>query len=129
MKPRTIPCVFCKQPLNERTDKNQKPYFICDDCGTQLFVRGIVGRRLLDRVLQEATTGQRAPITDTEASSAKCDLHDLYSYIEIFCQGEMIIGDRERPRESQILFTEWADDACERIGKIVSKAANSCKKR
>ena len=129
-KARTMPCIFCKEPLDERTDKNQKPYFVCDDCGTQLFVRGIVGRRLLDEAargnLFEPTTRQSTQITHSEASSVKRDLDHLYSYIEIFCEDEIIIPDRAR-LDSQILFTEWASGACERIRSVVSRAASSTK--
>jgi hypothetical protein len=96
-------------------------------------VRGVVGRRLLDDVAQgipfESTTRQDAPITRIEESSAKIDLEHLKSYIEIFCEDEIIIRDRTRPRESQILFTQWANEVCQRIGGLVSKAANSDKKR
>jgi hypothetical protein len=129
-KARTMPCIFCKQPLDERTDKNQKPYFVCDECGTQLFVRGIVGRRLLDVAVRDnlfqPMTRPSSQITRTEASSVKRDLDDLCSYIEIFCEGEIIIPDRAR-LDSQILFTEWASGVCERIRSLVSRAANSTK--
>lgn len=130
LKPRTIPCTFCKRPLDERTDKNQKPYFVCDDCGTQLFVRGIEGRRLLDDAVRdnlfEPTTRQSTQITCTEALSVKKDLDHLYAYIEIFCESEIIIPDRTR-LDSQILFTEWASGACERIRSLVSRAASPTK--
>ena len=56
------------------------------------FVRGIVGRRLLDDTVRDnlfaPTTRQSTQITRTEASSVKRDLDHLYSYIEIFCEGE-----------------------------------------
>jgi hypothetical protein len=121
--------VFCKQPLIERTDKNAKPYFICDVCGTQLFVRGIVGRRLLDEAVRrdrsEQATRQDTQITSTDASSVKRDLDHLYSYIEAFCEGEIIILDPTQPCQSQVLFTEWARGACERIRSLVSRAAKS----
>jgi DNA-directed RNA polymerase subunit RPC12/RpoP len=38
-----ILCFLCIQELPERTDKNRKPYFICDSCGVQIFVRGRQG--------------------------------------------------------------------------------------
>jgi len=37
------PCFFCTEELTQRTDKNGKPYFICDACGVQVFVRGRQG--------------------------------------------------------------------------------------
>lgn len=38
-----IPCFLCSQELDQRKDKNQKPYFVCDPCGVQIFVRGRQG--------------------------------------------------------------------------------------
>jgi len=34
-----IPCFLCGKQLKRRIDKNRKPYFICDPCGTQIFIR------------------------------------------------------------------------------------------
>ena len=34
-----LPCNLCSQKLQQRTDKNGKPYFICDPCGVQMFIR------------------------------------------------------------------------------------------
>ena len=34
-----IPCFLCGKKLSVRTDKNGKPYLICDPCGSQHFIR------------------------------------------------------------------------------------------
>ena len=34
-----LPCFLCGAKLEKRTDKNSKPYFVCNPCGIQLFVR------------------------------------------------------------------------------------------
>jgi len=34
-----LPCILCGNRLAKRTDKHSKPYFVCDPCGIQLFVR------------------------------------------------------------------------------------------
>jgi DNA-directed RNA polymerase subunit RPC12/RpoP len=50
-----LPCFLCGKELEERTDKNQKPYFVCDPCGTQVFIRrkqGIENLRHLMRTLR-----------------------------------------------------------------------------
>ena len=52
----TIPCFLCGIRLQERTDKNQKPYFVCDPCGIQLFIRrkaGIERLKILKRNLRD----------------------------------------------------------------------------
>jgi len=33
------PCFLCGDPLDIRYTKNGKPYFICDSCGLQAFIR------------------------------------------------------------------------------------------
>jgi hypothetical protein len=34
-----LPCFLCGKELHQRVDKNRKPYFVCDPCGTQMFIR------------------------------------------------------------------------------------------
>lgn len=40
----TIPCFLCGAKLAVRTDKNGKPYLLCDPCGSQHFIRRQQGR-------------------------------------------------------------------------------------
>ena len=35
-----MPCFLCSKELELRRDKHKKPYFVCDSCGVQIFVRG-----------------------------------------------------------------------------------------
>src|SRR5258708_1554557 len=35
----TIPCLLCAAKIKRRKDKHGKPYFVCDPCGVQLFIR------------------------------------------------------------------------------------------
>jgi hypothetical protein len=115
--------MFCKQPLDERTDKNDKPYFVCDDCGTQLFVRGSVGRRLLDEVMRngnaKAKEKTRPPLTKTQALAINSDLEALNGYVKIFCEGEIIIRQESTAPDGQALFTVWTSQLCDRISKLV----------
>lgn len=46
-----IPCFLCTEELAQRNDKNQKPYFICDSCGVQIFVRGRQGIKNLAQLI------------------------------------------------------------------------------
>ena len=55
-----IPCFLCGRKLTVRTDKNGKPYLICDPCGSQHFIRRKQGmERLgdLDLYIQRQKTG------------------------------------------------------------------------
>lgn len=40
---RSFACPLCGKFLEVRESKKGKPYVICDDCGMQMFVRGIEG--------------------------------------------------------------------------------------
>ena len=49
-----LPCFLCGQKLEKRSDKHSKPYFVCDLCGIQLFVRRKHGIDRLDALLKTA---------------------------------------------------------------------------
>jgi chaperonin cofactor prefoldin len=48
-----LPCILCGKKLDQRTDKNGKPYFICNPCGTQFFVRRKQGIEKLEELIGE----------------------------------------------------------------------------
>src|ERR1700676_1571194 len=51
-----LPCFLCGKELEQRTAKSGKPYFVCDPCGTQFFVRrkqGIEKLAYLFRTIRE----------------------------------------------------------------------------
>lgn len=45
------PCFVCSKKLDLRISKAKKPYFICDDCGVQIFFRRKKGIERLYRLL------------------------------------------------------------------------------
>ena len=47
-----IPCLLCGKRLNKRVDKNGKPYFVCDPCGVQMFIRRPQGIENLSELIQ-----------------------------------------------------------------------------
>jgi transcription elongation factor Elf1 len=47
-----FPCPVCTQPREVRVTKKDKPYFICDPCGIQVFVRGPAGVAEFNRLLK-----------------------------------------------------------------------------
>jgi DNA-directed RNA polymerase subunit RPC12/RpoP len=47
-----IPCFLCTQELGLRRDKHKKPYFVCDSCGMQIFVRGRQGMENLSQLIE-----------------------------------------------------------------------------
>ena len=48
-----LPCILCGRKLDQRTDKNGKPYFTCDPCGTQFFIRRKRGMEKLEELIHE----------------------------------------------------------------------------
>ena len=54
----SLPCLLCVEKLEKRTDKNGKPYFVCNPCGIQLFVRRPHGIKLLDNLLADAARNE-----------------------------------------------------------------------
>lgn len=47
-----LPCLLCTAKLERRRDKNGKPYFVCNPCGIQLFIRRQHGIALLEKLLR-----------------------------------------------------------------------------
>jgi hypothetical protein len=48
-----LPCLLCTANLEKRIDKNRKPYFVCNPCGIQLFIRRQHGIALLEKLLRD----------------------------------------------------------------------------
>ena len=47
-----LPCFLCSQKLRLRRDKHDKPYFVCESCGVQIFVRGRQGIENLRQLIE-----------------------------------------------------------------------------
>src|SRR5580700_3982805 len=88
----TFPCALCKQELVRRTDKKGKPYFVCEECGTQFFIRYRTGIAKLEALMQAAPEAKRsafklpAPI----ALGVKKELDLLDDASEIVTEAEEI---------------------------------------
>ena len=53
-----LPCLLCGKTLEKRIDKNGKPYFVCDPCGIQLFIRKKQGIELLEETFRNLEKAQ-----------------------------------------------------------------------
>jgi hypothetical protein len=49
----SLPCFLCGHKLEKRVSKNDKPYFVCDACGIQLFIRRKQGIERLSKLIPE----------------------------------------------------------------------------
>lgn len=52
-----IPCFLCGALLQVKQTKNDKPYFICEPCGLQTFVRCKPGIKKLQKMLADLAQG------------------------------------------------------------------------
>lgn len=52
-----IPCPTCHRELEHRMSKKQKPYFVCEPCGVQIFFRLQEGIERLEAALPRSITG------------------------------------------------------------------------
>jgi DNA-directed RNA polymerase subunit RPC12/RpoP len=101
-----IPCFLCSQELTQRTDKNRKPYFVCDPCGVQIFIRGRQGIKNLAQLIetlqerdfpfrQHAETLYEIQAVLTEIRGIEKEIKSLESVLDIFFTDEH----KERARE------------------------------
>ena len=105
-----IPCFLCSQELRLRRDKHEKPYFICDSCGMQIFVRGRQGKENLDQLLktlrerdfpfrEHARVLHEIQAVLTEIRGIEKEIEKLDSIVDVFAS-KRHIKDKERARRS-----------------------------
>jgi hypothetical protein len=112
----SLPCTLCAQPLEQRADKNGKPYFVCDECGTQFFVRGSLGKeRLLALLRRTKSIAGKANGSSKELKALLADLDNLHGFIEAFDGGERIFLSGSPEIENSVPFVDWSRQLCERI--------------
>ncbi len=118
----TIPCMLCARLLEQRADKNGKPYFVCELCGTQFFIRGVAGRERLAELFRNIKTATQGEVQssageDLDALELQQDLSLLQSYIETFCADETVIPLKPFTPENAVPFPEWSADVCARLSR------------
>jgi hypothetical protein len=124
-----IPCFLCVQELEQRTDKNRKPYFICDPCGVQIFIRGRQGIKNLSQLiatLKEKDFAFREHMTTlydiqgilTEIRGIEKEIDSLSSVIDIVITNER----KERTRE---LLKKRIETLLGRLDQIAKGRARS----
>src|SRR5437879_5883810 len=105
-----IPCFLCSQELRLRRDKHKKPYFVCDPCGVQIFVRGRQGIENLTQLIEtirehdfpfreHARILHEIQAVLTEIRGLEKELEALDSAFDAFAS-DRHNKDKERARES-----------------------------
>jgi hypothetical protein len=101
-----LPCLLCGDGLKQRTDKNGKPYFVCDPCGMQMFIRRKKGHENLT-LLFEALRKTGLPIRQhavvlykirailQEIDGVECEIKKLNGALKVFSKNKV----RKRTQE------------------------------
>lgn len=61
--PESIPCFLCGDFQKIKLTKNNKPYFICDTCGIQAFIRKTDGINRLTDLINNSTLYKKIYLT------------------------------------------------------------------
>ena len=81
-----LPCILCGKQLDQRTDKNNKPYFICNPCGMQIFIRRELGIQKLEQLIRNLKEGELQLKTHTqvlyEVQAILSEMDDLKAEIK-----------------------------------------------
>jgi hypothetical protein len=72
-----LKCFLCTDLLEQRTDKNGKPYFVCDPCGTQYFVRKPTGIAHLNALTKKKPQQPKPPTWLKDVEDLKLDSYSL----------------------------------------------------
>lgn len=68
-KPVTLPCPTCHKELEQRESRKSKPYFVCESCGVQVFIRYQKG---IERLSQ--ATASKSLVLDEYVICRKCQV-------------------------------------------------------
>jgi hypothetical protein len=115
----SVPCVLCNRYLEQREDKNGKPYFVCDECGIQLFVRGTNGIERLARLQSRL----RAAPSKASTKDLEAELDCLQVHIEEYCADELVLPPGSSRIEDALPFVDWSRRVYERVRGELYKGA------
>jgi hypothetical protein len=92
---------LCGDDLEQRQTKNNKPYFVCNSCGVQLFIRCAQGIENLQRLIK--TLHEREiPI--------RAHAHNLFQISAILQELQGLERERKKIEDSVGLFTTLSEE-------------------
>lgn len=109
------PCPICGDKLDIRIGKRKKPYFICDSCGVQLFVRKSNGiKKLAEKLNIELNVGIPTENKERNIIQNFAQLNHLIPKIsllnklisEIEKNEILFLGDRDTEKRKKELYLE-----------------------
>jgi hypothetical protein len=117
LKQQSIPCFLCRDAVEIRCDKHRKPYFICEGCGIQAFIRRKAGMQLLRKLQENSFSSLEIIQLGRELSLLKREKSKINSQKGIFFQDE----DLTKAEEA---INQKTQEITEKIKKL-SKGENS----
>jgi DNA-directed RNA polymerase subunit RPC12/RpoP len=119
----SFPCFLCGKPLVKRVDKNGKFYLVCDDCGSQFFVRKKSGMVRLEELIRasEQNAIPMAHATErlfkvqallAEIEGTKSQIEALEAQIGLFFPDEDKIKTRNALKTRLDKLLEQFEDFC-----------------
>ena len=106
-----LPCFLCGKELDQRTDKNRKPYFVCDPCGMQVFVRRAQGIDNLERLIR-ALKRHRIPL--------RAHAHILFKIRAILEELFGVEGELDKLEASISIFSKTSKET-NRVRKLLKQ--------
>lgn len=119
-KDQFIPCFLCGAKIQIRYTKREKPYFICDPCGLQVFVRCKPGIKRLNHLLNRYEDGLDASREHEES---------VHRFLQLMSRLTELEGQLSSVEESQSLrVLLFGDSDKEQAARILSQEVMRVKK-
>jgi len=117
----TLPCQLCKHDLERRTDKKGKPYFVCDECGTQLFIRYRAGISRLEKIMAApAANPEPFKLTAYGASGITRQLELIDDAVELWEEADQFFDPDTQDTASGLALDDWVKQRTTRIRSILN---------
>ena len=113
----SIPCFLCRDSVLIKRDKNQKPYFICEVCGIQAFIRRKQGIRLLKELQDNSFSSLELIQLTRELTLLKSEKEKITSqqgFIGLFSPDEELI-------KAETEINQKTQEITQRIQKMTGK--------
>ncbi len=121
----SLPCFLCGNKLDQRTSKNNKPYFVCDPCGTQIFIRRPPGMENLQQLVR-VLRSRNLPLHEHTAKlfeirAVMAEINGIKDEIEKLDSGFGLLRlDKDKARAKKLLKTRLNALLAE-LGRLVKE--------
>jgi transcription elongation factor Elf1 len=118
----TFPCALCKQELVRRTDKKNKPYFVCDECGTQYFIRYRSGIAKLEALMQAAPKARKnhAVLSSNTVSEVGEQLDQIDDALDVIDEEDNLCERNAQGEWIPFAIPEWIQHRTAQIRSLLN---------